>query len=155
MLVIGDEGESDLLALADGVAESVDGPVPFAFYFDGLPVLPYSCDDPGAALLSARSRGGADPALLQVVGGDPAEVFPLEGPAYHLRRHFPSRLLGNGLHQSSHLGVHLLRQGVAVLAFQDESDSPLAGLAVDANDRLVSPSDIVGIDRQIGDFPGG
>ena len=62
-------------------------------------------------------------------------------------------LLGNLLDHISELLMHALGQLEAVESIHNEGYAALSGLAVDADNRLVLPSNVAGIDRQIGNFP--
>jgi hypothetical protein len=51
--------------------------------------------------------------------------------------------------------MHRLGQLIAEIAFEHVSDASLAGLAVNPDDGIIPASDILRIDREVGDVPGG
>ena len=67
--------------------------------------------------------------------------------------HFPAGAVGECLDHLSHLGLHGLGKLAAELGLHDVGHAALAGLGVDADDRLVGATDVGGVDRQIGDLP--
>ena len=54
----------------------------------------------------------------------------------------------------ANLRVHCFGEIKSVFAIEHISDSAFSALAVDANDRFVAASDVLWIDREIGDAPG-
>ena len=70
-----------------------------------------------------------------------------------LRRHFLAFRVGDRLDVLAELDLQVARQVEAVVGLQDIGDAALAGLRVDADDRLVAAADILRVDRQIGHFP--
>ncbi len=68
---------------------------------------------------------------------------------------FHALLVGDALNVLAKLHLQIARQVQAVILLQDIGDATLAGLRVDADDRLVGSADILRIDRQIGHFPDG
>ena len=81
------------------------------------------------------------------------QIFLLQ-QAVNLRcSQLQAKTIGFTLNHLAELDLHAARQADAVLLFQQIGDTTLAGLAVDADDRLVAAADISRINRQVGDFP--
>ena len=57
------------------------------------------------------------------------------------------------LDDAGELDLQPARQVELVLGLHDVRDAALAGLAVDPDDRLVGPADVLGVDRQVGHGP--
>ena len=72
---------------------------------------------------------------------------------HDLLRSYLALLLCNLLDNVSKLFVHSLRKTESVEGIHDEGYAALAGLAVDADNRLVLASDITRIDRQVRNLP--
>src|SRR5205807_6244942 len=81
------------------------------------------------------------------------EVGPLEGRPDLLRRDLAPAGVGDLLDYAHELDLQAAGQVEVVVGFQDVGDAALPGLAVDADDRLVGPADVVRIDGQIGHLP--
>jgi len=69
------------------------------------------------------------------------------------RRDLAARDVGPLLDDTAELDLEPARQVEVVLALEDVSHAPLAGLAVDAYDGLVGPADVVGVDGQVRHTP--
>src|SRR5690606_9855817 len=81
------------------------------------------------------------------------QVFLVEDLVYMRRRDFASRFIGYALDRTAELDLQAAGQRQAVFLLQQVRHAALAGLAVDANDRIVAPAHIGRVDRQIGHFP--
>mmetsp|Transcript_83702 Transcript_83702/g.235243 ORF Transcript_83702/g.235243 Transcript_83702/m.235243 type:complete len:552 (-) Transcript_83702:3-1658(-) len=77
----------------------------------------------------------------------------VEGVVDLLRRDFLASGIGDLLHDLREFSLAVLRHGDAVLRLQKVRDATLAALAVDPNDGLVLPADVMGIDGQVRHLP--
>ena len=69
------------------------------------------------------------------------------------RRQLLAGFVGDRLHDLAELDLQQARQRETIIALEEERDTALARLAVHANDGLVRPAHVGGIDRQVGHFP--
>ncbi len=66
---------------------------------------------------------------------------------------FHTFFVGNALDVFAELDLQVAREVQAVVLLENIGDATLAGLRVDADDRLIGTTDILGVDRQVGHFP--
>ena len=81
------------------------------------------------------------------------EVLGLERLPHHDRADLGAGVLGDVLDRLGELDLHPPRQVEAVLGLHHVGDAALAGLAVDADHRLVRAPDVLGVDRQVRHAP--
>ena len=82
-----------------------------------------------------------------------AEILALEQRPDLLRGQLLAGRVGDRLHDLAELDLQPPRHRQAVVALQQVRDAALAGLTVDANDRLVGAAEVARIDRQVRHFP--
>jgi hypothetical protein len=81
------------------------------------------------------------------------QVIVVEQPIEPLGGKLPAVSVGDGLHSLRKLLLQSAWQIQAVFAQKEIRDAALAGLRVDADDRLVASPEVIRIDRKIGDVP--
>ena len=148
MLMVVDHLDLDGEGARQRIDEGVDGSRAMALDATGLALDP----DRGLerpALGAVGQRGMVD----EAIGAGLVEKFRLEGLPDLARAQLLAVAIGDGLHHLAELDLEAARQEKPVVLLQHEGDPALAGLAVDADHRLVAAAEISRIDREIGHFP--
>src|SRR5262244_4306406 len=134
---------------AEGVHESGDGAVALAGHRAGLPVHHELRGDAGAIGAALRHLFVA----AELVGRLVRQVHRLEGKPHVGGTDLGAAVLRDVLDGLRELDLEPAGQVEAVLGLHDEGDAALARLAIDADDRLVGPAHVLGIDGEIRHFP--
>ena len=146
------EGEAGHLLALDGVEEGVDGAVALAGYLkDSIGVLEGAPEgDVGVTLVVHALLEGV---LKQLVGLLDVHIFLEEQLVDALGSDLLAHRVGLHLNDVAKLRVHGLGQIEAEVVLHDIGGAALARLGVDADNGLVLPAHIGGVDGQIGDLP--
>ena len=146
------EGETGHFLPFNGVEEGVDGAVSVTRDLkDGVGVLKGAPEgDVGVAVCVHTLLEGV---LEQLVGLLHVHILLVEELVDPLRGDFGAHGVGLPLNDGAELRVHLLGQVKAEVVVHDIGRASLARLGVDADDGLVLPAHVGGVNGQIGDLP--
>ena len=146
------EGEAGHFLALDGVEEGVDGAVALTGYLeDGVGVLDGALE--GHVGVALAVDGLLEGVLEQLVGAIHVDIGLVEQLVDALRGDLGAHGIGLVLDHRTKLRVHGLGQIKAEVVLHDIGCAALAGLGVDADDGLVLPAHVGGVDGQIGDLP--
>lgn len=84
----------------------------------------------------------------------PVQVFRGEQIPQLFGVHFATLGVGDVLYRLGKFDLHTTRQANTVVGFHNVGNAALAGLRVHTNNGLVGAANILGVDGQVGDFPG-
>eukprot|EP01022_Parablepharisma_sp_SALTPOND_P029441 TRINITY_DN734_c3_g8_i1.p1 TRINITY_DN734_c3_g8~~TRINITY_DN734_c3_g8_i1.p1 ORF type:complete len:1015 (+),score=377.72 TRINITY_DN734_c3_g8_i1:1333-4377(+) len=137
---------------AQGMHEGIDGAVAAAAHGDRLAIahdIDFDVDRLGPGSIFRHAMRTID------IGLDAFQVFTLEDGVDVGSIDFLAGGIGLALDGTRELDLQAARQGQAVFLFQQVGHATLAGLAVDADHRVVAAAQVGRVDRQVGHFPDG
>ena len=141
-----------LRQVVQGVEEGVDGAVALAPDLHGVALVAHFAHKlhlagvPVAGVL-------LEAVALQLIGLGHGQIFLVEELEDLLGLELLTHPVGLLLHHGAELGVHGTGQIIAEVLLHDKGGAALAGLGIDADDGLVLPSHVGGVDGQIGHLP--
>src|SRR6185312_3847329 len=136
---------------ARGLAHRPDEGIERAVALGSDLVLGSPVADHGVDALALVTRG--DAVAIELERHLAVEVLALEGLPDVGRGQLAAALVGDALHHLRELHLHAAREVELVVVLEHVGDAALARLRVDADDRLVGPAHVVGVDRQVGHVP--